>query len=167
MSNLSTFKRLCTTAGDVFTVMLIAVLILFPAFMCSVGILIVLMWLGLQEQGKVSLWIMGIVFVATYLPMLAVWLFKSYGARIGFIDFCNKHPRFGAATMLAVNGGGGIWRVVRMVGKLIENVIAWLATSVMALLVCIIIGVILYALVGALSAPWWALVIIYLLLKEK
>jgi len=135
-------------------------------------------WVGLQKIEAASPWIAGAVFVAAYFPMLAAWLFKSYGARPGFISFCGKHRRFGAATMWSVNAGAVTWgatiAAARMTGNVIENVFEWIgkifgwvAKSLAVLIVCIIIGGILYAHIGALSAPWWALVIIYLLLTKK
>jgi len=49
---------------------------------------------------------------------------------------------------------------------LIEGAFKWIGASIAFLVIALIIGGILYAIAGALSAPWWAIVIIILLLNK-
>lgn len=168
----SKFKQFCNTAGDLFAVFLTAVMILFPALLLTVGILFVLLMLGLQEEGHASPWLIGAVFITAYLVMVAVWLFKKYGGQPKFIEFCAKHQRFSAATMWTVDKAEKTWKtaggLVEIVIAIIAGIFIWIGKSIAFILVVVIIGGIFYAMAGALSAPWWAIVIIYLLLnKEK
>jgi len=169
-ANIERFKRLCSTVGDVFTIFLIAALIMLPALFLTIGIMLVLIWIGLQEEGHASFWILGFIFAMSYLAMLAVWLFKAYGARSGFIDFCNRHQRFDAATLWTVEKESIAWKVIlaclEVAWGLIEGAFKWIGASIAFLVIALIIGGILYAIAGALSAPWWAIVIIILLLNK-
>lgn len=171
MSNISSFRKFCTTAGDMFAVALVPIVMLFPALFTTLALIVPAKWLGLTPEGPAEGLVSIPVFVLSYVVLIAVWLFKSYGARPGFIAFCQRNQRFGAATLWTVQGASIFWRksvaMVAAFAKFLEAVIVWIGKSLVILLIVIIIGVIFYAFAGALSAPWWAIVIIYLLLTKK
>jgi hypothetical protein len=169
LSALNSFKRFCTFAGDIFAVTIIAILLLIPAVVC--GALASQLVASIVGTSSIPACIGIVVSAAAYMAMVLTWLFKAYGSHPLFISFCMRHPRCREMTERAVDTGSAIWRKashgIEVIAGALERGFAWAAGAISAVILILIIGAILYALFGALSAPWWAIVIIYLLLTKR
>lgn len=173
-----TFKEACTIAGDIFAQILIALLIFIPALLVTAGLGSLLSWVGLGNGGKARPWVGAIIFGSSYFAMIVTWLFSKYGAHPRFLSFCQKHRLLGAAIkrIVEVTSAGGALliraakstaRLIEAAATLIEKIVEFIGKAIAAIFFAIVIGVILYFLFGAMAtAPWWAIVIILLLLKK-
>lgn len=168
---LNSFKRVCVAAADVVAIVLATVLLALPAGCFAVFVGSIMAAAGASRPGLIHAWSMWIAFVLSYLLMAAVYLFRTYGSRPGFIRFCIAHPRFRAITTWAVDSGTAVWgrisAAIDVAAGLIERLFALTISSIAVLIVVLVVGVISYSLFGVLSAPWWAIGIIFLLFAKK
>lgn len=170
-ANQNSFKRIYIKASNIFAVVLIFALISIPAFFCVIGITIALMWLGLKLEEKPKMLVMSILFGVFHFAMFTVWLFKKYGATSAFINFCKRNPRFRITTLLIINSATVAYSLVvafvKSAKNLIESIFDFITRSIGIILTVLILGGIFYAAFSAFSAPWWAIVIIYLFINNK
>jgi hypothetical protein len=176
------FKRLVKALVTLVDVFMTAVLLFVITLIWIVVVGFALRLFGLRTCSPSYLWTTWSMFAVTYAFLAAVCLFRAYGAEPPFVKFCCSHPHFRSLMIWVLNqfeaGGGrvsktasGAWRILGTMtdrlATLAEHVFMWVAGSFAVLIICVLIGVVLYAIAGALSAPWWAIVIIYLLLTRK
>lgn len=182
-ASLSTFKKMRAMVGNAFAVFSIVAFTFFGSIFCVAILSALLTRLGVEEGSNFWIFANVGVLASVNLTVLAIWLFKVFGGRPGFISFCNRHPRCKKAVLRAIDAGRAVGHGIGIVAAVtakntesfvtwviegpIGNAAAWLMQSVFVLLFLVIGGVILYSIAGALSAPWWALVIIYLLMTKK
>ena len=143
--------------------------LIIPIFIVWMFVLMVLVNGPHATVGSPRYWVITVmsgITVLIYLTSVALYLHVHLVQRKTIPQYIAEHPRLHrvitAITEFLVSVAKGIGKLVDLIGELIAGVFK----VGFILVILIVIGVVLYALFGAISAPWWAIVIIILLLAK-